>query len=382
MRSNLSISPYVVFTAVLPAASVFLAALSAECRSRDEVSAVMHVSSLHCEYRDRPLGIDHPQPRLSWVLESDVRGAKQGAYRIVVSSTESALDAGRGDLWDSGKVISDQSVGVVYAGKALGSGQRCFWKVKVWPALPIRRSVNPGGSGIEEKTEGAESEWSTTSFWEMGLLSEGDWNAEWISDGKPLPEQDAGFYRDDPAPLFRKPFRLSAPVKTARLYISALGYYRASLNGEIVGDHLLDPLWTRPDKRVFYSVYDVTEKLSAGSNCLGVTLGNGWYNPLPLRMWGRVNLRERIPVGRPQFIARLNIDYADGTSESLVSDRSWRVTEGPILRNNIYLGEKVDARKAVPGWDKPGLDDGDWATAHSAPAPAGALQAQPLPRSR
>ncbi|MCB0634947.1 MAG: alpha-L-rhamnosidase N-terminal domain-containing protein, partial [Lewinella sp.] len=175
----------------------------------------------------------------------------------------------------------------------------------------------------------------------------------WIGDGVALPVKDEDFFKDDPAPLFRKPFTLTDPVKSARLYITALGYFRASLNGTPVGDQHLEPLWTRPDKRVFYSTFDVTRNLAAGNNCLGVTLGNGWYNPLPLRMWGRKNLREHLPVGRPQFIARLHIEYADGSSTAITTDATWKVTQGPILRNNIYLGEKVDARRNIPEWDQP-----------------------------
>jgi alpha-L-rhamnosidase len=144
----------------------------------------------------------------------------------------------------------------------------------------------------------------------------------------------------------------------------------------------LDPLWTRPDKRVFYCAYDVSDQIVSGDNCLAVTLGNGWYNPLPLRLWGHVNLRARIPVGRPRFIAQLHIDYADGTREVVSSDASWKTTPGPILRNNIYLGEKVDARKAVEGWDRPGLDDAAWTPAAVMPPPEGPLQAQPLPPIR
>ncbi|VGO15617.1 hypothetical protein PDESU_04202 [Pontiella desulfatans] len=321
--------------------------------------STMKVSRLHCEYRDQPMGIDHPQPRLGWVLQSGTRGDQQTAYRVVVSSTAEGLGKIDGDLWDSGKIESAQSAGVVYEGKPLASGQRGYWMVQVWDS------------------EGTPSDWSAPSSWEMGLMKASDWQAEWINDGKANPTQDEDFFKDDPAPLFRKPFKLSGKVESARLYITALGYYRASLNGEKVGDQQLDPLWTRPDKRVFYSTFDVTKQLSSGENCLGVSLGNGWYNPLPLRLWGRRNLRENLPVGRPQFIARLQINYADGSNESIVSDASWKVAEGPILRNNIYLGEKVDARKAIPGWDAPGLDDGSWATAKTAPAPEGQLMVQP-----
>lgn len=327
----------------------------------DHVSKSILVQRLRCEYEDRPLGIDHPAPRLSWVFESPGRGQKQTAYRVLVARSIKALHAGRGDLWDSDKVASSKSANVVYAGEVLVSYQRCFWKVKVWDK------------------NGVPSDWSDPSSWEMGLLNAKDWQGCWINDGKPLPEKDADFYRDDPAPLFRREFKVSGPVRSARLYISALGYVHARLNGSAVSDHHLEPLWTLPNKRVFYSVHDVSKNLVQGDNCLGVTLGNGWYNPLPLRMWGRVNLRQRLPVGRPQFIAQLLIEYADGSRKLLLSNSTWKVAPGPILRNSIYLGEKVDARKSVNGWDKPGLDDHAWDSAQIAPAPEGFLQAQLLP---
>jgi alpha-L-rhamnosidase len=350
---------------LLVGVSVSTAAVQADYKqesdSTDRVSKPIQIDRLRCEYRDQPLGIDHPVPRLSWTLESSVRGQKQTAYRVLVAQSNQALMEDRGDLWDSGKVASSKSVNIVYTGDTLVSGQRCFWKVKVWDK------------------DGVPSDWSAPSSWEMGLLNARDWQGSWINDGKPLPEKDADFYRDDPAPLFRREFKVSGPVIRARLYISALGYVHTRLNGRAVNDHHLEPLWTLPNKRVFYSVHDVSKNLEKGDNCLGVTLGNGWYNPLPLRMWGRVNLRQRIPVGRPQFIAQLLIEYTDGSRELIVSDSTWKVAPGPILRNNIYLGEKVDTRKSVNGWDKPGLDDRAWNSARVAPIPEGPLQAQPLP---
>jgi alpha-L-rhamnosidase len=327
----------------------------------------VQVHRLSCEYRESPMGIDHPAPRLSWQIASPRRGMKQVAYRILVASTAEALGADRGDLWDSGEVSSAQSVAVPYAGRSLSSGQRCFWKVNVRIA-----------SSSEAETKAVASGWSDAASWEMGLLEPGAWKAQWIGDGRPLPETDAGFYQDDPAPLFRKAFPVARPVRSARLYVSALGYIDASLNGQAVGEQKLSPLWTLPTKRVFYTVHDVTDQLVSGTNCLGVTLGNGWYNPLPLRMWGHVNLRERLPVGRPQFIAQLAIEYADGSREIVASDDSWKVTGGPVLRNSIYLGEVFDARRVIDGWDRPGLDDRAWSPARVAPAPAGPLQAQPL----
>jgi alpha-L-rhamnosidase len=324
----------------------------------------LRVVRTRCEYQDNPLGIDHPAPRLSWTLESSVRGQRQTAYRILVADSSEALQADQGTLWDSGKVNSNQNINHEYAGRQLVSGQCAYWKVGVWDK------------------EGHFTDWSAPSRWEMGLLKDDDWTGHWIYDGRPLPQEEAGFYRDDPAPLFRKDFLLTGLVRHARLYISGLGYYQASLNGTTVGDHHLGPIWTRPDKRVFYSTYDVTQHLVEGRNCLGVTLGNGWYNPLPLRMWGRRNLREHLPVGRPRFIAQLNIEYADGSRTSVVSDTSWKWAPGPILRNSIYLGEKYDARREVPGWNQAGFNDTTWTSVQEAPEPGGALHAQPVPPIR
>jgi len=278
--------------------------------SQDLSSASLRVVRMRCEHQDRPIGIDHPAPRLSWTLESAVRGQKQTAYRILAADSEDALQADRGTLWDSGKVVSARNIDNEYAGKRLISGQRVHWKVMVWDR------------------DGHATDWSTPSNWEMGLLQDSDWKGQWICDGRPLPEQEADFYQDDPAPLFRRGFNLTGSVQRARLYISGLGYYQVALNGKTVGDHCLDPLWTRPDKRVFYDTHDVTSQLAEGDNCLGVTLGNGWYNPLPLRMWGRVNLREHLPIGRPRFIAQLNIEYADGSHTSVISDTSWKWAPG------------------------------------------------------
>jgi alpha-L-rhamnosidase len=200
-----------------------------------------------------------------------------------------------------------------------------------------------------------------------------------MNDGKPNPASDEGFYKDDAAPLFRHEFALAAPVSRARLYITGLGYYEASLNGRRVGDHVLDPGWTTYGKRVFYSTYDVTRELRQGRNCLGVMVGNGWYNPMPLRMWGNLNLREHLTVGRPRFIAQLEVDLADGSRQSIVSDPAWRVADGPLVFNSVYLGERYDARRETDGWNVAGFDDGAWRHAARAPEPVGALQAQPQP---
>jgi len=275
--------------------SLFLAVLRGiSVPVRQAITAGLVPSGLTVEYRVDPLGIDTFHPRLGWILESPGRGQFQSAYQVLVADSPQRLIADQGNLWDSGKVESRESLSIVYAGQPLRSGLRCYWKVRVWN----------GGK--------YPSAWSRTAVWETALLDPKDWLGRWIEDGKPTPQRDEDFYADDPAPLFRKAFSLPLGVKRARLYITGLGYYEAFLNGRRVGDHVLDPGWTNYRKRVYYSTYDVTGLLQKGENLIGVEVGNGWFNPLPLRMWGNRNLREALPVGRPRLIGQLNIELDDG----------------------------------------------------------------------
>jgi len=349
------------FLAVLPgcllaAAGALPSAAAGEPRDGD-----LKPENLRCEYRTDPLGIDSLKPRLSWTLSSVSHGQHQTAYRILAASSAAALARDEGDLWDSGKVESNRSLQVAFQGEPPAAGRACHWKVRVWDA------------------HGEASAWSEPARWEMGLLEPGDWTGRWINDGRANPEKDEDFYRDDPAPLFRKSFSLAKDVARARLFISGLGYYEASFNGQRVVDRVLDPGWTAYGKRVFYSVFNVTGLLRKGENVVGVTLGNGWYNPLPLEMWGRLNLREHLACGRPRFIAQLNVELADGTNVSIASDETWKVVGGPVLRNNIYLGEVHDARREIASWDRPGFDDAAWRQAAQSTEPIGVLQAQPQP---
>ena len=198
--------------------------------------------------------------------------------------------------------------------------------------------------------------------------------AEWISDARPLPSNDSLFYLDQPAPLFRKEFNAGSSIDEAKLFITAAGYYKASMNGEAVGRAVLDPAWTDFSKRIYYAEYDVTSLISSGNNCLGVNLGNGFYNPLPLMKWGRRNLRMDLDIGKPVFIAKLLISYTNGKSEEIVTDGSWKYTYGPLLKNSVYLGVVHDARMAKPGWEKPGYEDESWSPAKTGHGPGGSLQ--------
>ena len=198
--------------------------------------------------------------------------------------------------------------------------------------------------------------------------------AQWIEDGRALPQADSLFYLDHPAPLFRKQFELRDEIDTATLFITAAGYYQATINGAPVGDRLLDPAWTDYTKRIYYSEFDVTSALRAGENCLGVTLGNGFYNPLPMRKWGRRNPRKDLKVGKPTFIAKLQLIYKNGKSEEIVSDDAWKYTYGPVMKNSVYLGVTYDARNEIDGWTQPGFDDSQWDFVSQARDPGGKLQ--------
>jgi alpha-L-rhamnosidase len=327
-------------------------------------AASLKVEGLKCEYRVNPLGLDTPQPRLSWLLESPDRGQKQTGYQVLVATTAGLLAKDKGDLWDSGKVSSGESVQVVYGGKPLRPGQRVHWKVRAWDR------------------NARSSAYSAAAWWEMGLLGPADWRAAWITRKRTEPLSEQKMFEDDPAPLFRKEFLLEKKISRARVYVSGLGYYELRLNGQRVGDQVLDPGWTAYSKRVLYSSYDVTDLLKRGQNALGVMLGNGWFNPLPLRLWGHISPRENLMIGEPRVILQLAVDFTDGTSQTIVTDESWKVSNGPILRNSVYLGEVYDARKERPGWDRAGFDDSGWQPAASATETLGPLRAQSAPPIR
>ena len=339
-------------------------------RSKAQVDGEATIApvDLRCEYSKNPLGIDAARPRLSWRLIATSRGLRaqrQRAYRVLVAGSEAELAADRGTLWDSGKVVSTEQLHIVYQGRPLASGEWCHWKVRVWD------------------DEDQPTLFSPASWWEMGLLAPSEWTGTWIDDGTPNPEREEDFYADDPAPLLRKGFRVDKRVKRARLYAAGLGYYELRLNGQKISDHVLDPAWTSFSERILYTTHDVTTVLRDGANVLGAMLGNGWYNPLPLHMWGRINPRDHLVTGRPRLIAQLNIDYEDKTTRSVVTDGSWKVAGGPVVRNSVYLGEAYDARREQPGWDDADFDAGGWASASPATgSPAGPLRAQSLPPIR
>ncbi|HEX2950019.1 MAG TPA: alpha-L-rhamnosidase N-terminal domain-containing protein, partial [Armatimonadota bacterium] len=314
--------------------------------------------ALTCEYQVNPLGIDTVAPRLSWRMESSARGARQTAYQVLVASSEQALAADQGDLWDSGRVESDQSVQIAYFGKALTSRMQCYWKVRVWD------------------TDGNANAFSAPAFWEMGLLTETDWQAQWI--GKTL-GRPATMAPAVPAPYFRKEIAVPRQPVAARAYVSGLGYFELSVNGKKVGDHVLDPIFTSYDKRALYVTHDLTPYITQGDNAIGIVLGNGWYNSHTHDVWHFETAPWR---DCPKVIAQIYLDYADGTSEIIVTDSSWQVSTGPIVFDGVRNGETYDARLEQPGWDTPHFDAQDWENACIICSPGGTLVAQQQPPTK
>ena len=299
----------------------------------------MNVARLRCEYLENPLGIDITRPRLSWQLASTRQGAAQTAYQVVAVAVHSGSEAA---LWDSGRVKSDQSAHVEYGGPALMSGQRVRWKVRVW----------------DER--GRPTAWSPAARFEMGLLQAADWEAGWIGSFL-VGSARAGV----PAPYLRKGFWLERPVASARLYITALGLYEASVNGQRVGNAELAPGWTDYSKRVRYQTYDVANLLRQGENAIGATLADGWY-------CGRVGWDDRQHYGdRPKLLAQLIVTHPDGARTVVVSDGSWQHAFGPLTAADLIDGEHYDARLEFAGWDWPGFDAQAWHPVETSAHPAG-----------
>lgn len=290
------------------------------------------ISDTRCEYRRNPIGVESPQPRLSWILESKDRNVLQSAYRILVATDPESLEKDQGDLWDSGKVTSDEMAQIAYGGKPLDSSRQCFWKVRVWDA------------------NGTASAWSKPANWTMGLLDPTDWQAHWI--GFSTPEDADGM---KPASFFRKSFTISKPIHRAIVFASALGAYELHLNGKPIDSDALSPGWTDFHERVHYFGYDVTTQLHRGQNALGAILGDGWYAGY-IAFTGKRHLYG----ADPRLIAQLQIQYQDGTREIIGTDSTWKAAVGPILEDDLQMGCVYDARAELKDWDKAGCDDHDW----------------------
>ncbi len=310
-------------------------------------------AGLKCEWQTNPLAINSTQPRLSWLLESNERGQIQTAYQVLVASNMSLLQANKGNLWNSGKVDSSRTLDVQYKGKPLASRSVCYWKVRVWGR------------------DGKPSAWSPPAHWAEGLLEPSDWKAQWIGTGRESEDQAS-------AVVLRHVFRLSSKVRRAVVYVCGLGQFELHLNGEKVGQDVLTPGWTNYRKTDLYIAFDITKMLHEGPNAVAVVLGNGMYN---VQKTGRYT-KFVGSFGPPKMILQMEITYANGSRQQVVSDGSWRVLPSPIILNSIYGGEDYDARRQRAGWDQPGLNTSGLRNAVVMTPPGGRLTAQEIPPTR
>lgn len=311
---------------------------------------------LRCEYRRDPQGIDVAAPRLSWRMESPDPAAsniKQTAYRLVVATSQEKLASDSGDLWDSGRISSSDSIQIPYGGKALSSGRAAFWKVQIW-------------DGANQS-----SGWSQTGKWSTGLVRPADWTASWIG----FDNTDSNTQLEErplPARMLRKEFVAARTIRRATVYLSGLGLSELYIDGHKISSDVLSPGITDYDKRVFYVTYDVTRNLTAGRNAIGILLGNGRY-------WAP---RVKVPIpsrtfGTPRARLQLEIEYSDGSTARVITDPTWKATaDGPIRANNEYDGEVYDARREMQGWTEPKFDDSGWHGAQVVAGPKGTLAAQ------
>lgn len=310
-------------------------------------------TDLKCQWAVNPPAINSTHPRLSWVLDSSQRDQSQTAYQILVSSSPSKLAGDIGDLWNTGKVVSSQTLDIPYGGKTLASRNICYWKVRVWDK------------------DGHPSAWSAPVHWTEGLLRPSDWAAEWIGSGEASQDETSAI-------VLRHGFNLRANVKKAVVYISGLGLFQLNLNGRQVGDNVLQPGWTNYRKSCLYMTYDVTRLLRKGPNAIAVMLGNGMYNIQRSKRYKKFVGT----FGAPKLILQMDVTYADGSTRRVVSNSTWRVLPSPITFNSIYGGEDYDGRLQMPGWDEPGLNVSGYRKAELMAPPGGRLMAQVIPPIR
>lgn len=350
--------------------SIFLIACTSESTSTVNV---VSPNNLLVEGVKSPINVHNTSPRLSW--HGNI--VSQDSYQIQVSTKAALLLSGTADLWDSGRISEKRSINIAYEGKPLAASNEVFWRVRVWE------------KGTEEPLG-----WSEINAWEMGLLSQSDWEAKWIQVAKPsvaqvtqpveewilfaadVHEQSASNLNEKKqntqakvveqlkaqatASLFRYDFDLpqGKSIVKARLHSTAAGYYEIFLNGKKVDDRLMDPGQTDYDKRILYNTDKVADFLEQGTNTIAVHLGSGWYNEgIAFSKWNNPDAdaasvpSKSLSYGQPKFIAQLALTFDDGTQQNVGSNEKWLSHASHIMKEGIFSGELFDARQHQQNWN-------------------------------
>lgn len=338
------------FALILACALTFISLISAIHPAADPIKSNLTPTALRCEYLENPLAIETAAPRLSWMVTSEANDQRQVAYQIAVYPSLQNLNDDKDALWGSGRIASSQTVNIEYTGKPLASRQTCFWKVRVWDQ------------------DNNVSAWSEPAQWTMGLLDKSDWKAEWISfkDDAPIAASQKNMeFR--PARYYRKTFTAEKSIRRAMAFATALGIYKLQVNGQPASEQRFTPGWSDYHKRVYYNTFDVTNLLKSGENALSAIVADGWYSGYLgyglLVGYGPNHCGRYIYGKTPSVLIQLEIDYEDGSRETIETNSTWKVSTGPITQADMLMGETYDARLEQKGWSAPGFDDSAWSNA-------------------
>ncbi len=290
-------------------------------------------TNLRCEYLINPIGIDVTHPRFSWYVDDRTPEASQSAYQIIVGTDSAKVLQEIGDTWYTGKVNSDKML-INYQGPVLNPFTKYFWSLRTWDA------------------KGQPSTKLAVASFETGMMEMQNWKGTWITDTRDITVKAA--------PIFRKTFNVTKQIRSARAYVAAGGLFELYVNGEKVGNHRLDPMYTRFDRRTLYVTHDITKLLSSGTNALGFLLGNGWYNHQSTAVWYFDQAPWR---ARPRFCMDVKVTYTDGSEETISSGVDWKTSLSSIIFNSIYTGEHIDNRLQQDGWKLSAFNDALWKNA-------------------
>ncbi|GHV58465.1 hydrolase [Bacteroidia bacterium] len=333
--------------------------------------AKMTPGDLTCEMMQNPPAIETAQPRFGWKLLSDVQGDRQTAYQIVVSSS-------KGMVWNSGKILSNQSQFIVFQGGKLHPAISYRWQVKVWD---IQGKMTESESAFFETAPvfSANTQWIGAITREQSRLPVGrrDFHSPSLKNEKYKAIYDSIHPLALRSIYLRQSFRVNKPIQKAMVYVSGLGHYQLSVNGKGISNDLFAPAWSDYDKTVYYNTYPVDTLLANGENVIGVLLGNGFYNAVGNRyrkLW--------VTFGPPTLFLEMHIQYKDGSEEIISSNEQWKYDLSPVTFNDIFGGEDYDARLEQPGWNRPAFDDSHWNPVVIQESPKGALRSQQLTNVR
>jgi alpha-L-rhamnosidase len=332
---------------------------------KDTANRTIVVSNLTCEYLSNPIGIDSKNPRFGWQIDSKQKNKSQTAFQLLISSDMNLLKVNKGDVLNTDKVFSSKQTSQTFKEIQLKRDTKYYWKVRVWDE------------------SGQMSNFSNPAYFETGLLESDDWRAKWITSStvydwnryySQLANQIKNRQRISYTPeiLLSKLFRINKKIKSARLYISGLGFYNVMINDHKVSDSGLNPAFTDYNKRILYNTYDVTSSLTTGKNNISVGLGNGFYNEETIVDWGYGKASWR---GRPKLKCQLNIQFEDGGDTIVASDTSWHVAPSHLLRNSFYAGELLDNSIDYSKYPQSNIRD----KAILAPEPVGKMVSQAMP---